>query len=132
LVRVLVELKADIIARSTSGQTPLHLLSEGNPPNGPKVARYLLEHGADVNARSDGGTPLHRTLRHDGVEIARVLIEHGADIDAEDDDGCTPLRTASKSRADKVAKLLLEHGAKPSGVTVPVPSPSTSSNEAAL
>ena len=112
LVRVLVELKADISAGSTSAQTPLHLVSEGNPPNGPKVARYLLEHGADVNARSGAGTPLHRTLRHDGVEIARVLIEHGADIDAEDIDGFTPLQRASADRSNEVMRLLLEHGAK--------------------
>jgi len=113
LVRVLVELKADISARSHFGQTPLHVASCSDTPNCPKVARYLLEHGADVNARTNHGhTPLHRASESGGVEVARVLIEHGADIDAEDDSGLTPLRIASRNGRDEIVKLLLEHGAK--------------------
>ena len=114
LVQVLVELKADISPRSRTAQTPLHTALGSDSPNGSKVARYLLEHGADVNARTkDGLTPLHRATESDKfVEVARVLIENGADIDAENKDGSTPLQRASDYGSDKVAELLLEHGAK--------------------
>jgi hypothetical protein len=114
LVRVLVELEADISARSVSAQTPLHCASNVGSLGDPKLARYLLEHGADVNARaSDGDTPLHRATESDEfVEVARVLIENGADIGAEDNNGSTPLQRASDYGSDKVAELLLEHGAK--------------------
>jgi len=115
LVRVLVELKADISAQSQSAQTPLHVASYSGSPDCLKVARYLLEHGADVNARmEDGSTPLHRASENSHVEVARVLIEHGADIDAEDDGGQTPLQVVSGNRPDEIVKLrlLLEHGAK--------------------
>ena len=113
LVRVLVELKADINAQTRSAQTPLHVASYYDPPNCHKVARYLLEHGADVNARMESGaTPLHRASEHGGVEVARVLIERGADIDAEDDSGRTPSQIASMNRLDEFVKLLSEHGAK--------------------
>ena len=114
LVRVLVELKADISSRSRIAQTPLHTALGSGSPNDSKVARYLLEHGADVNARTkDGLTPLHRATESDKfLEVVRVLIENGADIDAENKDGSTPLQRASDYGSDKVAELLLEHGAK--------------------
>jgi hypothetical protein len=113
LVRVLIELKADIGAQSRSAKTPLHIASNSYSPNGPTVARYLLERGSDVNARTDDGrTPLHRATEGKLVETARVLIEHGADIDAENNSGSTPLQSASGYWSDEVVKLLLEHGAK--------------------
>jgi len=113
MARVLVELKADISARSRTAQTPLHATSFYGSPDCPKVARYLLEHGADVNARTESGiTPLHRASEYGRVEVARVLIGYGADIGAEDDSGQTPLHIASVNRLDEIVKLLLEHGAK--------------------
>jgi len=112
-VRVLVELKADISARTVYAQTPLHSALLGSGPDGPKVARCLLEHGADVNARmDDGSTPLHSASEDGEIEMARVLIEHGADIDAEDNSGCTPLQIASENGFDDFVKLLLEHRAR--------------------
>ena len=113
LVRVLVELEADISARSRAAFTPLHLTSNYGAPNDPKIAQYLLEHGANVNARTtEGITPLHRASEFGEVEIARVLIEHGADIDAEDRSGRTPLQIAKEHGSDEVVKLLLKHDAR--------------------
>ena len=43
--------------------------------------RMLLEHGADVNARQEGGwTALHAASQNGDVEMARVLIAGGADV----------------------------------------------------
>lgn len=85
-----------------------------------KVARILLEHGADVNARDRfGQTPLHRccdgTYDWEGqvsLAIAKVLLKHGADVHAKDVDGRTPVYYC---KADNTALLglLKAHGADP-------------------
>ena len=41
-----------------------------------ELARYLVEKGADVNAKMvDGATPLHICARYGHLEVARALIE---------------------------------------------------------
>jgi ankyrin repeat protein len=41
----------------------------------------LLEHGADVNARQEGGwTALHAASQNGDVEMLRLLIAAGADV----------------------------------------------------
>ena len=43
----------------------------------------LLEHGADVNARQEGGwTALHAASQNGDVEMVRLLIAGGADVRA--------------------------------------------------
>jgi hypothetical protein len=74
--------------------TPLHYaVGMGNI----SVAKYLIEKGADVNAKHSGGwTPLHfaglRLLANDSMaEIVILLEEKGADFNAKDNQGKTPL-----------------------------------------
>jgi ankyrin repeat protein len=120
MVRVLVELKADITATTSNTWisgisqshtwSPLHLASSGKHL---EVALFLLKHGADVGARTDKGfTPLHAASECGGLEMARLLIEHGADVDAKDISGQTPLQIASDFGGDEMVKLLSEYGAK--------------------
>jgi hypothetical protein len=122
MVRVLLNYKADVNARSELGWTPIHYASLGFPfsaiPNIcqslPDVARLLLEHGADVNARvsgSDGSgrTPLHVTMVFNRAEVVRVLLEHSANVDAEDSEGRTPSQIASAKGYDEIMELLSEH-----------------------
>ena len=123
MVHVLLEFKADVNARSFTGDTPLHYLSKefGTwPPNLSQlhhVSRLLLEHGADVNARSNNrSTPLHVAVEYGRIEVIRVLLEHGASVDAEDEAGRTPFqlasRLASREGYSDIIELLSEHGAK--------------------
>ncbi|MEM2790511.1 MAG: ankyrin repeat domain-containing protein, partial [Thermofilaceae archaeon] len=52
-----------------------------------EVARFLVENGADVNARNiDGMTPLHLAVFRGHLEVARFLVEKGADVNAERSD----------------------------------------------
>ena len=92
-----------------------------------EVARVLLEHGADANARDKNNfTPLHLASRGGHVEVARVILEHSADVSARDKNNSTSLHVALRclcnpiftkfSRASNwehldVARVLLEHGA---------------------
>ena len=122
MVQVLLKYKADINARNNDGKTALHLASHGNPyldlnigPSLSNVARLLLEHGADVNARMDEAeghcTPLHLAARNGRVEVVHVLLRHGANVRMKDVSGRTALHQAEQFRKVKVVRVLLQHGA---------------------
>ena len=57
-----------------------------------KIVSLLLEHGADVNARSrDGGTALHSAAFLGRAETVKLLLKHGADISLRNNTGGTAL-----------------------------------------
>ncbi|HEY8667195.1 MAG TPA: ankyrin repeat domain-containing protein [Tepidisphaeraceae bacterium] len=99
----------------------LHLAASRNQP---RMIEFLLDQGADINARGQwGGTPLHWACWLGSKDSAAVLINHGASVELR----CmafrsTPLlwcahgsRNVSTPGADYVgtAKMLLENGADP-------------------
>ncbi len=56
---LVVDLKANVNARTIDGSTPLHYAAIKRRPGHLACARFLLEHGADVNAMTRTGiTPL--------------------------------------------------------------------------
>jgi len=63
-----------------------------------KVARYLIENGADVNSGYIGGyvasTPFHALVSHQNLELAALLLEHGLDLASSSHKGLTPLQIA--------------------------------------
>jgi ankyrin repeat protein len=55
------------------------------------LARLLLDSGADVNGRGEGGfTGLHSAAQNGDEELARLLLERGADPSLATDDGKRP------------------------------------------
>jgi ankyrin repeat protein len=104
---LVVEHSQDVNARGFSGkETPLHLASRHGHE---KVARILLEHGVDTEARDEGSwSPLERASDGGYLEVAQVLLEHGADVNARDRSNWTPLHLA---RDEEVARFLLKNGA---------------------
>jgi ankyrin repeat protein len=68
------------------------------------MARLLLDAGADVNGRGDGGfTALHSAAQNGHVELVRLLLERGADPDLALEDGRRPVDFATD---DEVRSLL--------------------------
>jgi cytohesin len=56
------------------------------------MARLLLAHRADANARGAAGdTPLHLAADEVSAELIRSLLDRGARVNAADRDGLTPL-----------------------------------------
>ena len=108
-----------------SGYTPLHRLTwvrkpnrgddpDGQPPPGGsgnmtslQFARYLVDHGAKVNARLEKGPSGKGKLNHTGatafllasktadLPFMKLLVELGADPLLGNTDGCTPLMAAA-------------------------------------
>jgi uncharacterized protein len=97
---------------SHDGWTPLHLACFFGHP---AIAEYLLNHGADVSARSKNAmqnTPLHAAAAAGrSLEVVRVLIQHGADVNARQHGGWTALHAASQSGNVEMARLLIASGA---------------------
>ena len=87
-VKLLYELGGDIQKPDTYGSTPLHTAAEFFRP---KIVSFLIEKGADINAKNQRGqTPLLAALTVCGgtwivplVEIAEMLIKAGAEITPE-------------------------------------------------
>ena len=81
-----------------------------------EAARYLVEHGAQVNSASRNGQrvmPLHSAAAGQHLEIARLLLENGADPNAVQADDFTPLHAAADNGQVEMVKLLLSCGADP-------------------
>ena len=76
------------------------------------MVRYLLDQGADVNAReSRGATALTEAAYYGHVKVTRELLFCGADVNAIGDEG-TALDIATKRRFATIAELLRHHGGK--------------------
>ena len=100
--------------RDKNNQTPLHLAMGRDWF---KLARILLDHGADANAENnDGKTPLHllsesRVHNGDALELIRVLLKHGVAVNRRDKNNQTPLLLAMWRGQLELARILLDHGA---------------------
>jgi uncharacterized protein len=96
--------ETNAVAKNAMRVTALHSASARGDV---RIARLLLDHGADANAQQEGGyRPLHAAAQGGNVELAAVLLDHGADPSLGRDDGETPIETAAALGNDEVASLL--------------------------
>ena len=77
-----------------------------------EAVKQHIAAGTDVNAKSDGRTPLHWAAYSGHKEIAELLIAKGADVNATADTGATPLDAANETNYFETADLLRKHGGK--------------------
>jgi len=83
-------------------------------------AEWLLDHGADPNARSgeDRETALHVAARRgQSVATVQLLLDHGADVNATRKDGSSAWLLARRGGFDEIAALLEAAGATTSLLT---------------
>ena len=108
-VEELLAAGADVNAKSSSGETPLHNAAySGNVA----LVELLLASGADVNAKDRSGvTPLHVAAQRGYREVAEVLLAHKASVDAKNNVGTAPLQFAAQEGHKEVAQVLVAHKA---------------------
>jgi ankyrin repeat protein len=114
LVRFLLSHHADLTAGDNDGSQAIHYASDVGS------AQQLLEHGAQVNARSkDGDTPLMQAAWDAQTTVVEFLLQRGADIHATDNSGLQALHRAAQNwQADgSTVQVLLEHGADPDALS---------------
>lgn len=111
---VLAAAGADLKVRR-EGKTLLHLAAEAGNLD---VARWLIDHGADLNAGIEcdgcpelGYTPLHSGLAFRGDEMTELLLSRGAPLEVAGADGRTAMLTAAARGSTGGALVLARHGA---------------------
>ncbi|XP_068625734.1 protein fem-1 homolog C [Battus philenor] len=102
VVKFLVERGADIHRPNHNGGTCLI-----NSVQSVRLCTYLLEHGAEVDARDmQLKTALHYAIQEHRVESARLLLQHGANPRLASRAGDDALRTACLKGAAQIVSLL--------------------------
>jgi ankyrin repeat protein len=86
--------------------TPLHSAVAGEGAEDLQTVQVLLDHGAPVGARVEGGaTPLHSAAFNGNLAIVDALLARGADPHAAKEDGKTPLDLAREQQREDVLEL---------------------------
>src|SRR4051794_35089612 len=82
-VQTIVSTNANLVgAKDWDNLTPLHLAVFHRHQD---VAVFLLEHGADVNAKTTAGvTPLHFAAQTANQQLVELLLAHKAKLNAVD------------------------------------------------
>ena len=75
------------------------------------VCRFLLDHGADVNASQGGRTALYFAAQGGDAAIVGMLLKHGAAVDGKGIHVQTALMTAAEGGHCAIVQTLLQHGA---------------------
>ena len=117
LVQRLLAEGADVNAHDPSLDPPAALALRDKHMD---LARFLITHGADVNAKTkDGSTVFLMAFNGAFLDAADLpawidfCAAHGADVNQRDRGGATPLMHATLAGQVDVVKALLDHGADP-------------------
>lgn len=99
---------ADLERRGAEGRTPLVAATKGNRV---RIARLLLDAGADPNAKDDLQDSAFLYAGAEGLdEILRLTLEHGADVRSTNRYGGTALIPASEHAHVETVRILLRAG----------------------
>jgi ankyrin repeat protein/L-ascorbate metabolism protein UlaG (beta-lactamase superfamily) len=105
----LVAAGLSIDARDNLGWTPLTSVGWGTL----EMTQWLLDRGADVNARTDTTlAPLSVAIFGGNIDIVRLMVNKGADVNWCRQRGDRPLQQAVMRGAREIARILLENGAE--------------------
>ncbi|ATD66755.1 hypothetical protein CNR27_04260 [Luteimonas chenhongjianii] len=112
LLRALIAAGVDVNA-AHAGMTPLLAATRDSWHGRPDAVMTLLANGADPRiVDHEGNTPLHLAARSSDPGVAALLRDAAAELEACNHDGLTPLGMACAVGNWRLAKFLLERGAR--------------------
>lgn len=113
LLRALIARGVDV-NQPHRGMTPLLAATRDSWHGRPEAVMTLLANGADSRAvDAEGNTPLHHAARSSDPGVAALLRDAAAELDALNHEGHSPLALACQAGNWRLAKFLLERGARP-------------------
>jgi len=112
MVELAINEGEDVNARAQSRQEKT-LLHEAVDSGHKELVQYLLDKGADINAKErQGWTPLHMASAAGEREIVELLLTKGAALNVGDIRGGTALWYAKERGNKEIVGLLRSHGAE--------------------
>lgn len=127
MVKYLINKGADVNSRNDIKDTPLKracsMITDKKEQSAVyyTIAKLLIEHGADVNAKCGvsawGGfdlnqTPLHSAAKNGNFVMVKLLVEYGADVNAKNWQQYTPLHEAVRHyETEDMVNYLISKGA---------------------
>ena len=113
--------RSNVNVKNKSGKTVLHLIAQNSwlgylysHITAPKLVQWLIDQGADVNAKDNmGNTALHLSAHYGIQEMISALIDLEADVNAKNNNGKTVLCYAYDSANwEQLTQWLKDNGAK--------------------
>ncbi|MDA3837449.1 MAG: ankyrin repeat domain-containing protein [Candidatus Delongbacteria bacterium] len=112
LIKVKILLKSDknlIESKIDAYLTPLNYAAINSKT---KIAKILIDNGANINAPDkEGSIPIHNSASKGNYELTKYLIEKGTDLNHKDLNGVTPLYFACVSGNFQLIRYMTEKGA---------------------
>ncbi len=96
--------------KTSMGSTPLMMSSEYTDL---KIAKYLIEKGADINIQDNNGDPvINWSAYYGNVPFTKLMLDLGAKTDLKSIHSDCVMQVALKEWQDSVVDLLLKNGVK--------------------
>lgn len=107
---LVLDQKANVNGTGEFDMTPLHAAAIRGHTD---IARWLVEHGAEVNPDNTATieSPLHKAANYNKITTVEYLLSAGARVNNTGPNDISPLHCAASNASLPLISLLIEHGA---------------------
>jgi ankyrin repeat protein len=114
ICEILIDNGCNVNGITQTHDTPLICCNNRTDSESLKIAKLLIERGADLEAKTKhGATALHFACLHGRDDLVQILVDSKADVNAQANNGATALMWAGQNRlfGEKIIPILMQTGA---------------------